>query len=332
MKLLIIGAGPIGSLYAARLALAGHEVELVARTRRMDEIDSGGLRIVDAATGKEDAPPVRLAAAGDPEAPYDAAIVAVRAERLAAALPELAALRGARCLVTMANQSDGGVSAASRLGFERLVLGFPGATASIRSDGAVVYGIVPGFAQRTTFGEVAGGRSDRARALALACASAGFPSATSADMSAWLKTHAAFIGPVGAALAFMAGGDLGRLAGDRAALALMLDGVREGIAALAASGSRLEPGRFAALLGLPRGLELAAARLMLGSRRLAPLIGGHATVSRDEMRALIGASIDRAREFESPHEALDALFAILAKDPPGDERGSSLDAGGSGVV
>jgi 2-dehydropantoate 2-reductase len=316
MKLLVIGAGPIGSLYAARLALAGHEIELVAKARRLDEIDSGGLRIVDAATGFEDAPPVRLSEAGDPEASYDAAIVAVRSERLAAALPELAALRGARCLVTMANQSDGGKAAAAYLGPDKLVLGFPGATASVRPDGAVVYGIAPSFAQRTTFGEAAGGVSERALALAAACAGAGFPSATSADMPAWLRTHAAFIGPVGVALAFMADGSPAALVSDRAALSLMVDGIREGLVALAASGSRIEPGRLDMLARAPRGLVIAAARALLGLRSFADVLGGHATVSRDEMRVLVGASLERARSKGLPSAALETLLGELGKNAP----------------
>ena len=309
MRILVVGAGPIGSLYAGRLALAGHEVELAARGERLAALRDSGLRLVDGASGREDRAPVRVVEAGDPAAAYDAAIVAVRSERLAAALPGLEALRGARCLVTMVNQPDGGVSAAARLGPARLVLGFPGATASIRGDGAVAYGIAPGFAQRTTFGEAAGGSSERCRGLARACSAAGFPSAVSGDMPAWLRTHAAFIGPVGVALAFMAG-SLEALAADRATTGLMVDGIREGLAALRASGSGIEPAKLRALLA-PRGPVRAIASALLRSPSMAPLLGGHAAVSRDEMRELIGASIARAEAAGLPRGALEALLAAL---------------------
>lgn len=309
MRLLVVGAGPIGSLYAGRLALAGHEVELAARGERLGALRDSGLRLVDGATGREERAPLRVVEAGAPAAAYDAAIVAVRSERLAAALPALEALRGAACLVTMVNQPDGGAAAAARLGAERLVLGFPGATASIRPDGSVAYGVAPGFAQRTTFGDAAGGASPRCRCLAEACGAAGFPSALSADMPAWLRTHAAFIGPVGVALAFMAG-SLEALASDRAAIALMVDGIREGLAALRASGSRIEPARLRALLA-PRSLVLALASALLRSKSMAPVLGGHAAVSRDEMRELIGASLARAREAGMPRAALEGLLAAL---------------------
>lgn len=38
MKLLIYGAGVIGSIFGARLALAGHDVTMLARGKRLAEI------------------------------------------------------------------------------------------------------------------------------------------------------------------------------------------------------------------------------------------------------------------------------------------------------
>ena len=86
--------------------------------------------------------------------------------------------------------------------------------------------------------------------------------------------------------------------------------------ALRASGVDLEPGKFGGFLGAPRGLALALAGALLRSRFLAPSIGGHAAVSRDEMRVLIGASLERARVFGAPHVALEGLLEALEKSAP----------------
>ncbi len=42
-KILIFGAGVIGSVYAGKLALAGHRVSVLARNKRLSELQLNGL-------------------------------------------------------------------------------------------------------------------------------------------------------------------------------------------------------------------------------------------------------------------------------------------------
>ena len=48
MRIAIIGVGAIGGLVAARLALAGEEVSVVARGAALAAIRDHGLRLIDA--------------------------------------------------------------------------------------------------------------------------------------------------------------------------------------------------------------------------------------------------------------------------------------------
>ena len=43
MKILVIGAGVLGSLYAARLQAAGHDVSIMARGERLEQIRARGI-------------------------------------------------------------------------------------------------------------------------------------------------------------------------------------------------------------------------------------------------------------------------------------------------
>ena len=52
MKVLVVGAGAVGSYYGGRLALAGHDVTLIGRKRHVDAIQSNGLTIDSKITGK----------------------------------------------------------------------------------------------------------------------------------------------------------------------------------------------------------------------------------------------------------------------------------------
>ena len=88
MKICISGAGAIGGLIAGRLALAGHEVSVVARGAHLTAIREKGLRILSgeketSAKIKSDSNPAMLG-------PQDCVIVAVKAQNL----PEVAAAIG----------------------------------------------------------------------------------------------------------------------------------------------------------------------------------------------------------------------------------------------
>lgn len=47
MKICVFGAGVIGSLYAGKLASAGHEVTVVARGNRLVNIENNGILLED---------------------------------------------------------------------------------------------------------------------------------------------------------------------------------------------------------------------------------------------------------------------------------------------
>ena len=102
MKVCVVGAGAIGGLVGAELALAGEEVTLIARGAQLEAIQRGGLRLLR--DGEE-----RIAfprALADPAAagPQEVVILAVKAY----ALPALAERLGPLCgpdttVVTMVN-------------------------------------------------------------------------------------------------------------------------------------------------------------------------------------------------------------------------------------
>lgn len=318
MIIAVIGAGVIGSLYAGKLAVAGHEVRLVARGRRLKELEDKGLLLHDEVTGRIQRPRLSVAGKGDPTAPYDFALLAVRRDQLAEALVAASALKGAKAFVTMVNLADGGAAAAKVLGAQRLVMGFPGAGGSVKEDGTVAYRIVSPSIQRTTFGEALGGVSERARRLARACAAAGFPSAVSADMASWQRSHLALVSPIANAV-YAAGGDIRACARDRRIMGLMVDAVREGFRALRASGGRVEPARLAALMSLPKALLAPAFASRLASPWGETVIARHALKARAEMRCLSEDLLGIADRGGSPAPALRELARLAESGYPEQE-------------
>lgn len=104
MKIAIVGAGAIGGLVGAKLALAGEEVTFVARGPSLEALRARGMKLLAADGAEQVASGVR--ATDDPAVagPQDLVIVAVKAHQLPDIAPRLGPLYGPdTCVVTMQN-------------------------------------------------------------------------------------------------------------------------------------------------------------------------------------------------------------------------------------
>ena len=83
MRVSVVGAGAVGGWVAAKLALAGNIVSVVARGLTLDSIQNEGLILTEAGETRT----ASVAASGDAEAlgPHDVVVIAVKAPALAAA-------------------------------------------------------------------------------------------------------------------------------------------------------------------------------------------------------------------------------------------------------
>ena len=78
LRILVIGAGVIGSVYAARLQAAGHTVTLQARGQHAADLRATGLSLEDATKGQSTTSHIRIVDRLDPDDVYDLALVCVR--------------------------------------------------------------------------------------------------------------------------------------------------------------------------------------------------------------------------------------------------------------
>jgi 2-dehydropantoate 2-reductase len=212
VRILIYGAGVIGTVYGARLEQAGHEIVVLARGERLQNVRASGLVIENVTTGKRQVSRVQCIDELAAESVYDLVVVPVRRDHLASVLEPLARSQGTPTIVFFGNNASGAGALIDRIGRERVVLGFPGAGGQLIGE-TVRYLMI--HEQRTTLGEIDGRSSDRLAKIRLVFEGAGFPIAISADMQAWLKTHAAFVTSVAAAV-YAAHGDARAVASDPA--------------------------------------------------------------------------------------------------------------------
>ena len=124
-KILIFGAGVIGSVYAGKLALAGHRVSVLARNRRLTELQLNGLLLSE--NGKKVVKTnVAIISELKTDDIYDLIFVILRKDQLKDALSLLAQNRS-KNFVFMVNTAEGYSDWIGKMGFERVIPAFPGA-------------------------------------------------------------------------------------------------------------------------------------------------------------------------------------------------------------
>ncbi|MDQ2869677.1 MAG: ketopantoate reductase family protein [Acidobacteriota bacterium] len=253
MRIAVIGAGGIGGFFGATLARAGHEVHFLARGAHRDAIQASGLRIVE----PDGTWTVRVPAAErvDELPGADLAIVAVKSYSLgevADAAGRFAA--GGAVILPLLN----GVEA-----FEFLTTrGLPGE--SILPGLAVisVERTAPGeITLRSAFktvvlGERAGGRSDRADAIAAAFSRSGVDARASEDITLDLWKKFLFLASMAAACG-LARASIGPVRAAPLGRRLLERAVSEIAAVARARGVALPPGEEERVLERMAGLPAA---------------------------------------------------------------------------
>ena len=166
MHVLVIGAGAIGSLLGARLALSGHKLTLVGRQPTVDAIRTGGLILQESDGSIKSTEPrafINLAQACAAQPDYDLALVTVKSFDTAGVVREL----GEACstptpLLTFQNGVGNEELLASAFGAHRVLAGAIDTPASVPTPGRVVVhraryriGLAPLSENMTTAGTIA---------------------------------------------------------------------------------------------------------------------------------------------------------------------------------
>jgi 2-dehydropantoate 2-reductase len=321
MNILFYGAGVLGSLYAARLQEARHEVSVLARGQRLADLCEHGIVLEEAATGQRSTSRVRVVEQIAPEDAYDLVVVLVRKNQVSNVLPALATNCNTPNVLFMVNNAAGPDELVHALGPKRALLGFPGAGGQ-RQGHVVRYNLVSGLIQPTTFGELDGRITPRLRRIAGAFRSAGFPVALSRNIDAWLKTHVALVSPIANAI-YMAGGDNYRLAHTRDGVVLMVRAIRESFRVLKALRVPITPPRLWAINWVPEPILVAAMQRALGTNWAEVVMAQHANVARDEMQQLAKEFQALARTASVRTPAMDYLGTFIDPDVPPVGEGSA---------
>lgn len=322
MKILVYGAGVTGSYYAAQLEESGQEVSILARGQRLADIRDHGIVLEDGWTGQRMVTRVNVVEQLRPEDAYDWVLVLMRKNQVSAVLPVLAANSHTPNTVFLMNNAAGPAELIQGLGYDRVLLGFPG-TGGVREGHVIRY--IAGRAGRqatATIGELDGRITPRLQQLAKALQAAGFGVNLEPHMNAWLKTHVALVSPMANAL-YMAGGDNYRLARTRDALVLMIRAMCEGFHVLRELDMPIRPPVLAVLQWIPEPVLVALLQRLLSTSFAEIGIAGHANAARDEMKHLADEFQALALSTAVPTPAIDRLYEHIDLTVPPIRPGSA---------
>jgi dihydroorotate dehydrogenase subfamily 2 len=310
MKTLIYGAGPLGSLFAARLHEAGCDVSLLARGQRLADLREHGVVLDHAYGGRREVQRVPIVEALGEDDDYDLVIVVMRKNQALQILPDLARNRHAHTVLFLMNNAAGPAELVAALGAGRVMVGFP-SSAGYR-DGHVVR-VMPTRLVAIPIGEVDGRVTERTRRVAaLLDTMRDKHVRIRTDMDAWLVTHVSALAAVLGVYA--AGVDPSRYARTRDAIVLGLRARVEAMRAQRAAGIPVRPASLALLPWMPEPVGVAMVGAMARSRFLEVGIFGHAAQARDEIRHLLAEFRERVAPGGIATPALDRLADYVDKD------------------
>ena len=186
MRILIYGAGVIGSLYAALFAEAGYDTSIYVRGKRLEFLKKNGLLYKKKQNIKR-AETTILGELPDNDI-YDFILLTVRENQLYEALTELKNNKSST-IVTMVNSLDGYKKWEDIVGTGRILPAFPGAGGSINDDGILDASLTPRIIQPTTFAEIAGNKSERTKQFSKILRHAHIPYQKVVDMHKIGRAH-----------------------------------------------------------------------------------------------------------------------------------------------
>ena len=287
MHILVFGAGPLGSLLAARLHQGGQKVTLLARGKRLNDLLAHGICLKSASTGRVENIHVPIVAEFTADSRYDLVIVVMRKNSAMKILALLSQNEFIPHFLFLMNNAAGAEAFADALGAERVVMGFPG-MAGYMEENCVTY--ITAEAEQPAsivIGAVEGQPSNQVQKIARILEQGQFIHVTiEPNMDAWSKYHVALLFPALAPALYLCGNDHLRLARTRDALVLAWRGMQEAFRVLKKLGYPIRPVYLKLYLWLPEPIAVAMLKRISKNPRMDVGMARHARSIRDEIEQL----------------------------------------------
>ena len=298
MKIVICGAGAVGSFYGGLLARAGQDVHFLARGAQLDALRTTGLHISSLSLGDIHLPPLRATHDAAEIGRADLVLIAVKAHQTAAVLDDVETMCGPETLLmALQNGLEPDELLAARFGSRRVVSAVVYVGATLERPGFVRH-VAAGT---LIIGDRGGVGADRIERVRAALASTGLPVRVTneIDRQRWHKLmwNASFNAI--SALTLRSSQDLLATPASRA---LVIDVMREVIAVAQARGVSLGQADIDQIVAATEKAAPIRTSMLVDRERGRPL----------ETEAIVGVVLRRGAESGVPTPITSVLYALLS--------------------
>jgi len=202
MRILVVGAGAVGGYFGGRLAAAGQDVTFLVRAGRADKLQRDGL-VIRSPRGDLTQRDVKTILAGVNAEPFDLVLLSCKAYSLDDAIDSFAPLVGESTLILpMLNGMRHIDVLTEKFGEARVLGGQCVIAATLNADQQIVH---LNEMHAVTFGELAGGVSERVQVIADAMAGANFDVTVSENILLRMWEKWVFLATLAASTCLMRG-------------------------------------------------------------------------------------------------------------------------------
>lgn len=308
MKVLVFGAGVIGSYLATRLHESDVEVSMLARGEKFLNIKEKGVVLEDFFTHQQTVSRIRVLDKPDLET-YDLVMVIVQMVHIKDVLPVLAQLKNAKSFLFIGNNVNGFENTVTHLGHKNLLAGFI-TVGGKRNGHTVLFADAdpkkPGKKAPLVLGKVNDIENKEINRIKNLFEKANIKVQSEEDMDGWLKTHAGMI--LGLASAFyLKENNIKQVAEDDELIKEIVKALRESMNVLKSLDVSIVPKKNRILHLIPGFLLESVFRKLMGSEYAEIALAGHAEAAREEMRALANGFLKLCEKSDVNHGAFKNL-------------------------
>lgn len=291
MKILIYGAGIIGSTYGWQLAVAGHDVTILVKKGQRQSIEEHGIHLVcqDFRGGRKEVVdtvfrPLVIDEL-DTYNDFEYIIVTTNNMQLSDVLPVLGISAGKAHILFFQNNWDCYEEIDRHLKPEQYFFGFPFMVGGGReADG--IHCVISGLKySHTPLGEMNGEITPRVQKFAQALEDAYLKPVLSRQILLWIITHYAVAAGLTAGIS--AAGNAAMFVSDSAILRTTICAIREGFAICSKRGYNAKAEKANRLYRLPLFICIPIAKKIYRNEALQLMFDGHVNHSPEEVKQMI---------------------------------------------
>lgn len=291
MKILIYGAGIIGSTYGWQLSKVGHDITVLVRPGKLQSTEENGIHIQcsDFRGGQKQTEQIvfrpKVVDKLLPENDFEYIIVPTNGIYLKEILPVLKESAGKSHILFFQNMWDDFDEIARHLSSGQYFFGFPFMVGGGRNEQGVD-SVISGLKySHTPLGELDGAITPRLQKIAKAMEDANMKPVISGHIKTWLITHYAIAAGLSAGI--MKAGSGKAFVQHPEIIREAIKSIREGLSVCAKRGINIKMEKSNKLYSLPLFLAVPIAKQIYSNEALQRMFDGHTKHAPQEMRKMV---------------------------------------------